>query len=216
MEWSPAHVLNPAAGSHPVSSDPREVAAALRAGERALEEFPYYRARYAERGRLFALSDGAWLVTLCEGEWPYLREQVLWLGRVLSSRGIPRWLLERHLAVLHEELTRHLPEHSGRYDGLLRAAGHLRELRLAILPDAEHHRLARDFADRVGPEWEARLPGMGGILVAAVVDESAGIADAVPAVAGWCADPERFPSSWRDAVDLTLAQARRRVSPSHS
>ncbi|HEV2149562.1 MAG TPA: hypothetical protein VGR37_19330 [Longimicrobiaceae bacterium] len=214
MQWSLAQGLNPEAGSHPVCSDPHEIAAARRAGERSLQEFPYYRARYGERGRLFALSDGAWLVTLCAGEWPHVQQQVLWLGGVLASRGMPRLLLERHLRVLHAELTRELPQHGGRYDALLRAADHLRELRRAALSDAAFQQLARDFADQVGSDGQARLPGMGEILVAAVADESAGIARAVRSVEEWCADPGRFPGSWRAAVRATLAQARRSVSPS--
>lgn len=209
MDSSLALELNPAAGAHRVSSDPGELAAARRAGERSLEEFPYYRARYGDRGRLFAVSDGAWLADLCQGDWPYVQQQVLWLGRVLSFRGVPRWLLERHLRVLHAELLRNRPRDGERYDALLRAADHLRELRCNEMPDQAFRQLALSFADRVGPEWGARLPRMGEILVAAAVDERTGLQGAARSVESWCADPERFPEPWRAAVRHTVEQALR-------
>lgn len=211
MAWSVAYELNPLAGSHGVSSDSREIAAARRAGERSFDEFPYYRARFSERGQLFALSDGAWLATLCGREWPQVREQVLWLGRVLAARGIPRLLLERHLSVMHEELTGDGPGHEGRYDALPRAADHVRALREAALPEPAFGEIARAFAQQVGPDWATRLPRMGEILVAAAADQRAGIENAVRSVEVWSTDPGRFPEHWRAAVHATLERARRHV-----
>jgi hypothetical protein len=49
---------------------------------------------------------------------------------------------------------------------------------------------------------------MGGILVAAVADERAGIELAVPTLTAWVSDAGRFPPEWIAAVDETLAAAR--------
>ncbi|MBV9773823.1 MAG: hypothetical protein JO040_07730 [Gemmatimonadetes bacterium] len=206
-----ARQLNPEAGSHPVSGDPREVRAALRADERSRREFPYYEARYGARGARFGASDGAWIATLAEHGQEGVDRQVLWLGEVLSCRGMPRWLLEHHLELLHDELVEALPERREGYAKLLGAAGLLRSQRHARLGEDDFLALARGFEDEVGPEWSRRLRGMGGILVAAVVDEKLGIDRAVPVLREWAADPSRFPPTWIAAVGRTLHAARARV-----
>lgn len=204
-----AATINRFAGAHAISSDAQEVAAALRAGEASLREFPYYLARYGERGRLFAGSDGAWLVTVCDAGEEVAREEVLWVGRVLSSRGIPRRLLERHLLVLHGELTRTFAERAPRYAPLAAAAAHLAARRRGRISDAETDELTRGFLDRADPAVAARLPEMATILAGAAADEADGIARAVESVESWAADPDRFSPSWISAVEQTLAAARR-------
>src|SRR4051812_28593243 len=59
-----AAALNPEAGHHAVTTDPRELRAALRAGEQTQRRFGYYEQRYGERGRAFTRSDSAWIVTV--------------------------------------------------------------------------------------------------------------------------------------------------------
>ena len=211
MDTIPASAINPSAGSHPVTSDPRELEAARRAGNASVAEFPYYLERFGERGRRFGTSDGAWLVTLCGFGAEHLRGQVLWLGTVLASRGMPRWLLERHLEVLHGELVRALPENADRYAALLDAAALLRGLRRARLAEEDFLELAEDFAARADPGLAERLPGMGAILAAAVADEADGLAGAVRSVEEWAADRAAFPESWTSAVRATIAGARGRV-----
>jgi hypothetical protein len=88
--------LNPEAGSHPIPSDPRELQAAVRAGERCWQRFPYFSQRYGHRGEKFTSSDSAWLVTLVEYDQARVHQQVAWLGQVLAARGMPRLLLETH------------------------------------------------------------------------------------------------------------------------
>jgi hypothetical protein len=211
MSTIPASAINPSAGSYPVTFDPRELEAARRAGNASVAEFPYYLERFGERGRMFGASDGAWLVSLCEFGTEYVRGQVLWLGSVLASRGMPRWLLERHLHVLHAELVRALPEHAERYAVLLDAAAHLGDLRRARIADEDFRELSRRFAARADPAVAERLPGMGAILAAAVADEADGVAGAVQSVEAWAADRSAFPEGWTSAVRATLAEARGRV-----
>lgn len=205
-----AHTINPQAGWHPVTADPRDVEAARRAGEASLAEFPYYRARFGERAAAFGASDGAWLLTLCQADEAFLHEQVLWLGRLLSARGVPRWLLERHLEILHAEALR-MAEGEDRCGPLLAGAALLRRLRHQHLPERDLHDLSDAFAAAVGPVWSERLPRMGAILAAAAADEAAGIERAVTSIEPWATDPAAFPAPWIAAVRRTLAEARSRA-----
>lgn len=193
--------LNPEAGLHPMTMDPAEIAAAQRAAERSFAEFPYYQFRFGERGMRFGASDSAWLATLASTTRARALEQVQWLGIVLSSRGMPQILLERHLYVLHEELG------DGRYANLGGGARELERLRTAVMPDRRFVQLAQSFEDEVEPV--APFPNMGLILVSAVIDEALGIDRAVAAVAGWATDPEKFPPAWVKAVTETIDRARR-------
>lgn len=204
--------LNSEAGDHPVCRDPRELQAALRAGQRSWRRFPYYEARYAGRGQQFTRSDSAWLVALAEHGSVVVDDQVAWLGRVLGSRGMPQWLLELHLGVLHAELAAALPGRAVVYGSLLAAATMLRAQREAFVDDALLAELAAAFARQVGPEWNARLPETGALLAAAVADEALGIKRAVPSMVAWMTDPRRFPAPWIAAVEQTLARARDEIT----
>lgn len=206
--WNPLTALNPDAGDHPICSDPLELQAALRAGERSWRRFPYYERRYAERGQRFTRSDSAWLVAIAQHDLKVVERQIEWLGLVLASRGMPRWLLELHLETLHAELAAALPGRERSYATLLGAARRLREQRLAHLDEAVFTTLSTAFARQVGDEWDARLPETGALLVAAVSDERADIARAVTSIVGWMTDPSRFPTLWIEAVHSTIQQAR--------
>ncbi len=199
--------LNPEAGSHPIPADPREIEAALRAGEVTWKRFPYYEERYGERGRSFTRSDSAWLVTLCEQEEAVAHEQVAWLGSVLAARGMPRWLLEQHLGVLHDELVRSIPDLASAFGNLRAAAEMLAAERRAHLGDDELHDLTIAFDSRVPSEWSERLPETGALLGAAVADERAGVENAVASLTAWLSDPGRFPDSWIAAVATTVREA---------
>lgn len=201
----PASALNPEAGTHPVAQDPREIVAAKAAGERCLRAYPYLVWRYAERGRRFTDSDGAWLVTLADGDQAEVDRQVDWLGRVLATRGIPRLLLERHLLLLHDELVERLPARADDYARLRVSAERLAAERRTRITDDEMVRIRVRFDAAVGADWRARLPNTGEVLVAAWLDTRAGIPGVLDNVRDWHSDPARFPPAWVDAVDDCLA-----------
>ncbi|HET7456780.1 MAG TPA: hypothetical protein VFJ74_03930 [Gemmatimonadaceae bacterium] len=209
--YGDARSLNPQAGHHAVTRDPVELAAAARAVTRSWAEFPYYARRYGARGRAFSASDSGWLVTLCDLTPAVAVSQARWLGSVLSARGMPQWLLERHLDLLHEELAATLPERAAHYEALGRCAANLRTLRRAHLADDDFAALEAAFDERVGAPWNRRLRRMGGILAAAVADERAGLSHAVASVESWATDAEHFPAEWIAAVTETIADARRRA-----
>ncbi len=200
--------LNPEAGSHPIPSDPREIAAAIRAGETCWKRFPYFEWRYAERGRKFASSDSAWLVTLSEHDQALVNQQITWLSQVLAARGMPQLTLETHLKLLYQELVRAIPEKQESYRKLLAASDHLAETRRNQIDDQRFQLLVSEFDAAVGPDWNERLRGAGDLLVAAVADEKAGIDNAVESIEEWMSDVTRFPQTWVDAVHSLIQKAR--------
>jgi hypothetical protein len=201
--------LNPDAGSHPIPSDPREIRAALLAGAASWERFSYYRLRYGDRGRRFTHSDSAWLVTLTQLDQAEATSQILWLGRVLASRGMPQWLLEQHLLLLCDELSRAVPDRRANYDKLRVAASTLAAVRRRYLRDDDFDAVAAAFAGRVGAT--AAVPEAGRLLAAAVTDERAGVANAVESLEEWLTAPGRFPAPWAEAVRATIRAARARI-----
>jgi hypothetical protein len=201
-EHSLASSLNPDAGRHIVTTDERAIAAAEAAARRSYEEFPYYSMRYGERGRAFGLSDGAWLARLCELKRPDAQAQIRWLGGVLSARGMPQLLLERHLEIVYEELI----GARGRAAAcrmLQRGALDLRAMRLSVIPERAFASLARTFERRTGNA----IPRFGELLVSAAADHKNGISNAVPSIELWATDPERFSLPWIEAVRETIAAA---------
>ena len=205
--------LNPAAGHHAIPTDVREIRAALRAGERSWRRFPYYARRYGERGQYFTRSDSAWIVTLAQYPQEVVDKQMLWLGSLLSARGMSRWLLQVHLELLYAELVRIAPDRELLYARLLHAAAMLHALRRQYIGDEVGAALATQFDRRVGSALSSQLPETGSLLVAAVADEKAGIERAVISVEEWMTDSTRFPSAWIDAVRAVIQAARAHSAP---
>lgn len=198
--------LNPEAGLHPVVAGERALEAALVAGERSWAAFPYYEARYGERGRGFTRSDSAWLASLASLPPERATEQVVWLSRLLAARGMPQWLMESHLRFLHQELTRAEPD--GAWDRLLQAAEALAALRREVLADRVIEEAKGTFQKRLGGDPQAGPPESGALLAAAVADEALGIERAVPSLTQWLLDPERFPETWVSEGERLLAELR--------
>jgi hypothetical protein len=201
-------ILNPEAGAHVIPKDAREIEAALRAGERSWQQQRYYEWRYGERGRRFTWSDSSWIVTLSQHSEAVVTHQIDWLSRVLAARGMPRWLLEQHLQTLHDELVSVIPEKRREYTSLAYQADRLRHLRLQQIDEPTFQALAAEFDAAVGPDWSARMGGIGYLLVAAVADERAGINRAVTSLESVLSDPQQFPQPWIDAVHKAIGKAR--------
>lgn len=207
-----ARDINPDAGTHAISNDPAERAAAESATRQSWREFPYYPKRYGERGWRFSLSDSGWLSTLSDSSDVEAFEQTSWLARLLVARGMPQYLLERHLFHLHAALMQALPLEVKRYERLQRCAQRLRAERTARLSEERFTALARDFDLRVRV-CESRVANFGVVLVAAIVDESAGAGSAANLL-DWVADETRFDAAWRAAVRETAALVRRQLAAS--
>jgi len=203
-----ASMLNPEAGDHPVPDRAEELRAALAAARRCREEFPYFDARYQDRGRAFARSDAAWLATLLDLPASLVFSQVDWLGRILGNRGIPRLCLERQLVDLHEAIGEAWPEGREAARVLRDAAGQLRAERLRLLPEPEWNRLEQRFDQALEGDLADRFRGTGGLILSAVCDQACGIERAVLSLQPWLTAPARFPPGWVAAVEGLFAQAR--------
>lgn len=200
--------INPDAGRHSITEDPRELEAALRAGDESWRQYPYYEWRFGERGRRFGHSDSAWIVGLTQYGQQTVDQQIRWLGSLLSPRGIPQWLLEQHLAVVYDALTAAVPERQEAYAVLRGAAAMLSDSRRTHLPDDTLQALDTAFEQQVGEEWRERRKGIGSLLAAAVADEKAGITRAVSNLEEWLTNPAQFSPEWIRAVRETIRIAR--------
>jgi len=214
MTRAGATLLNVDAGHHALPEDLREIAAALRAGEVTWEKYGYYDARFGERGKSFTRSDSAWLAALCACDPPLIVREVRWLGSVLAHRGMPRYLLEDHLGVLHGELCRAVPAATLRYGRLLAARDDLRAERQQRIDEPHFARLAQEFEAALPSNLAYRLRGSGVLPVAAAIDEACGLSKAVTSLASWWNEGGRLPEPLRFAFQRTLAAARRAASPS--
>lgn len=199
-----ASVLNRDAGRHYITQDPRELAAATYAGTRTWLAYPYYQARFGDRGRRFTRSDSAWLASL--GDDPAPGQQVDWLAGVLAARGMPTLLLETHLKHLQEALIDILPHRDQRYAWLKRHAESLHERRHAALTPRSSQRLAAGFAPA-----EAPFENMGAVLVAAAADDETGYRRALESVLSWAIDADRFGPGWVAAVEHCIAITKRAI-----
>ncbi len=202
--------INPEAGNHPIPDDEREILAALNASNRSWSEFLYYGQRYGDRGKRFSDSDTCWLVTLTRLDPESLQKQIAWLGRVLSTRGMPLIMLECTLQFLHEELVKAVPAKKVTYNKLSEAAEVLSELRIRIIPEKEFEALSREFDHAVGSELAEKYMNTGKLLVSSVIDEKNGTTGAVAALQGWMTDSDRFPEYWIETVNNTIKKAKHR------
>lgn len=200
-----ATTFNAEAGTHQVPSDLAETAAALRAGERCLAEFPYFLERWGERGHRYTRSDVAWLASLAQLEPAEAVGQVHWLAGVLARRGMPTLLLERQLLLLEEELR--AGGTSPRDWGFLgTAARALAARRHAALPDDVAGQLAASFLAAAGHGSEAGRLSAARLLLAAVADEVTGLPGTIGSLTTWYLAPA-FPASWAGAVEALLREA---------
>ena len=204
--------INPEAGSHAVPEERMEIKAALVAAHACRLAYPYFDARYGERGKRFAESDAAWLASLVKLPESEVIAQVAWLGGVLSSRGMPRITLEHQLAALHEALVAARPQRRPEYDRLLGAREWLRGERLRQIPAQLSAGVVAAFVAATQGEMDGLLQGMGRLIVSAVCDEAGGISGAVASIQQWACDSGRFPAGWIAAVRESIASARTMLS----
>lgn len=210
--------LNAQAGNHPVPQDAREVRAALEAGRECLERFPYLEMRFGDRGRRFTFSDSAWVVAVVKDVPEQAEAQLAWLIRLLSQRGMPSWIMEEYLVLLHEHLNAAIPEGAQRHAILLEICGQWKAMRCQHIPESRFTELALEFnreASRQAirqairqamPEWAERLKCPGELLISAVVDRANGMDRAVESLCTWFIDDEHYPKPWNEAVQRFLTR----------
>ena len=211
---NPLNPLNPESGDVPIPEDHREVEAALRAGSISYCLFPYMEWRYGERGIRFARSDSAWLAWLTRHNREYVSEQIVWLRNLLSNRGMPSWILERHLCVLHRQLVRAIPQNQPKYDSLLNSAEQLRNMTATSISPDRSKQLVNDFVKAIGRGPESLLQGTAKLIVVAVGDEMSGVEHAVSSLQDWLTDVCTLRNI--EGLRNRLSQADRRFLDSNS
>jgi hypothetical protein len=191
---------NPEAGFTPQPTDTRENLSILRAGEKSLKRFPYYILRYGSRGKRFTYSDSGFILSLVNTPIENVITQIKWLGKLLSNRGIPQFLLENHLELLFSELITSVPNNYDKYIKLNKAAEHIKDMRIRIIPEDIMLHLNKNFTDAIGDEWSRHMYGCGMIIISAVIDEKLGIKNSVDSVLEWMTDSSRFVPEWINEV----------------
>lgn len=199
-----ATTWNVEAGAHDVPADPAESAAAQRAGERCLGEFPYFRERWGERGVRYTRSDVAWLAALALLDRADAIAQVVWLAGVLARRGMPSLLIERQLLLLEEELGAIAA--AARPAFLREAASLLSSRREAALPAGAAGPIEERFVSSAGYGSTEERRQAARLLVASAADESSGFPGAVAALTAWYRG-QRYPEGWNEAVDRLVRDA---------
>lgn len=198
--------LNPDAGYVQHPADPEVLRAVLRAAETSFRATPYYRLRWGERGRRFAWSDSGWLSTLLDHSDEMAVNQTLWLGRVLANRGMPTWLLERHLGVLQRRLALLDTETDRRRLAACQQA--LTAQRRQVCSDARLDALTARFADIAGQRPHPLVTHVGLLLTTAVIDEQNGMRRATASMLEWMSEPLHWPDDWRRGCLAFVAHAR--------
>jgi hypothetical protein len=199
-----ASALNPEAGDHSVPQDKAILQAALRAGRRCRNEFSYYERRYGERGLRFTDSDAAWLAALADQPVSVVADQVLWLSRVLSSRGMPFLLMERQLELLIEELT--ALENGFPTESLQEVISNLRHQRYLIVSQARFDELCSLLSQQISPQMDfSDLPI---ILAAAHIDACSGMPECMSSLVSWLGEGAILTKIHIEAVQRVLLTAR--------
>lgn len=190
--------VNPVGGTYPIIQDPLLLEAVIVAGDLVYDQWPYFEARYAKRGRGFAHSDGAWLALTVDLTPARMHKQIDWLANVLSGRGIPAYLLEEHLRCEYRVVIEANPFEQPRFAPMLDAADRLRARRLEALSADLEQRLLAEFD--VSVEGEDPL-SLGRITLELVRDQLGDRPNGVESLLEWA-------SVERVGVDCSMALRR--------
>ncbi len=199
--------LNPEAGNYPISTNPVEIKCAITAGLKCWDEFPFYEKRYGERGRRFAVSDSAWLVTLSELPCNLAVSQVKWLANYLAKIGMPTITMEAQLKYLYQELSEAIPDKEPKYKTLLYASDELRNNILKIFPEdvlSDSNRILDSFLEKYGSS-SAKIENTGKLICSSIADLKNGAEESEQGYKSWLTNPSLFDQGWIKAVLDTYA-----------
>jgi heme oxygenase len=202
-----ATALNPEAGDHPVPQNPAILQAAIRAGRRCRDEFSYFEKRYGERGRRFTDSDAAWLAALADQPVSVVADQVQWLGRVLSVRGMPVLLMERQLELLLEEFE--TLEECIPVEGFQAVVADMRQLRYSMITQARFDETVRMVKALISSPCALDFPDLPLMLAAAHLDTLAGLPECMASLVSWLRETSLLTDAEIEAVRKSLAELSR-------
>ncbi len=195
--------LNPEAGNFPISTNPLEIEAAINAGQKCWNEFPYYEQRYGERGKRFTVSDSVWLVNLCELSQALANSQVKWLSNYLAHIGMPTFTMEIQLKYMYEELVKHIPENEVKYKKLLFASELLQNQRNSHIDLAlfeEGNSVFSQICDKLKISGH-NMKNTGKLILSSIADKRNGIGETKTDFKTWISNPELFSANWIQAIE---------------
>jgi len=193
--------INPEAGNHPIPTNALEIIASIRAADICWQKFPYYQKRYAERGVRFARSDSAWLAALVHLPQDELDRQIKWLTGLLAARGMPSITMQFHLEILHEALTKDIPENASLYQKLYVSAKLLENDRTKRISNDTMEKMDAAFKTSLGDAYDQSFHDAGLLIISSVVDAHNGYNNAISSLKEWITDPNRFSDIWIKAVE---------------
>ena len=195
--------LNPEAGNYPIPINPLEIEAAITAGLKCWNEFPYYEQRYGDRGKRFMSSDLVWLVNLCELSQELANSQAKWLSDYLAHRGMPSFTMEIQLHFMYQELLKSIPENEAKYKKLLLASQNLKKQRMSQIDSTIFEQSNAIFTNLCN---EFKISGhnmknTGKLIASSIADQKNGIDTTDTDFKTWISNPEFFSSSWIQAIE---------------
>lgn len=195
--------INPEAGSHRIPQDPEVLRLARIATENCLNAMPYVKARYGSRGERYAHSDGAWLASLIDLPVKVASRQLDWLSKLLSSLGMPRALLARHLTETDQLLrsARFLSTNDSIY---LVYSEHLNKLTARHVPQAQQDKVKEIFA-RLHPVDRNAASYCDEIIVSTFADERIDNAGAFRNTQNWILHDSPWSNSIKSAAAAAFA-----------
>jgi len=199
--------LNPEAGNFPIPTNPLEIEAAITAGMKCWNEFPFYEKRYGERGKRFTVSDSVWLVTLSELSIELATNQVKWLAKYLANRGMPVITMEFQLKCLFEELVKLVPGNEPKYKTLLLVSEHLKNQRIEKVSSAlfeKSNSLFDNFCLELNVS-DLPMKNTGKLIAGSVADGRNGMIEAMQNFKTWISSPEAFSAGWIQAIEKTYS-----------
>jgi heme oxygenase len=201
--------LNPEAGNYPIPTNPLEIKAAITAGMKCWDEFPYYEIRYGDRGRRFAVSDSVWLVNLGELSEEGAIKQASWLANFLAIRGMPTFTMEKQLQYLYIELTKLIPANESKYLTLLKTSQKIKSRRYIHFSEnsfCEANSLFENYFTELKvseKKCEELKKNIGKLIASSIADDKNGIPEAKTSLKEWLQNKEIFPTNWILAIEKT-------------
>lgn len=199
--------LNPEAGNFPIPTNPLEIEAAITAGMMCWNEFPFYEKRYGERGKRFAVSDSAWLVTLSDLSVELATDQANWLAKYLANLGMPQITMEFHLKYLYQELSKQISENEPKYKTLLLVSDQLKSQRLGKVSSAvfeKSNSMFNEFCLALNVT-DLSMKNTGKLITSSIADGRNGMTEAMQNFKTWVTSPEVFSQNWIQAVEKTYS-----------
>lgn len=134
-----------------------------------------------------------------------MKEQLEWLGALLSTRGMPRIMLAAHMEILSDELTliSNSSDDYAREDAQLmdECASELRQVTESRFLASVREKQSIELRKRLGkPSDDFRCREAVDLIAGALADEADSIEGSLDTLLSYLADKSRFLPSWTEGI----------------